>query len=52
MGLRINTNVAALNAGRSLKRSTSALNQILVSAGTSVLAQVNVVPQTALTLLR
>jgi flagellin len=29
MGLRINTNVAALNAGRTLNRSTQALNQSL-----------------------
>jgi flagellin len=32
--------------------STFTRNQILVSAGTSVLAQANLVPQTALTLLR
>ena len=29
MGLRINTNIAAMNAGRTLSRSTSALNQSL-----------------------
>ena len=83
MGLRINTNVAAINASRVLRRSTADLDRslerlssglrinradddaaglaglaiakrliILSSAGTSVLAQANVVPQTALQLLR
>jgi flagellin len=79
MGLRINTNVAAINASRVLRRSTADLDRslkrlssglritraadaaglaiakrlnILSSVGTSVLAQANVVPRTALQLLR
>ena len=80
MGLRINTNVAAINTSRVLRRSTADLDRspkrlssglritradddaaglaiakklsILSSVGTSVLAQANVVPRTALQLLR
>jgi len=43
---------AIRDANIAAETSTFTRNQILVSAGTSVLAQANLVPQTALTLLR
>ncbi|MCX5758112.1 MAG: flagellin, partial [Candidatus Hydrogenedentes bacterium] len=43
---------AIRDANIASETSTFTRNQILVSAGTSVLAQANLVPQTALTLLR